>query len=49
MRALLDTNAIDPLLEQPGAIEALEAAVAAGALTLLIPPTVIDEPNDTPS
>jgi predicted nucleic acid-binding protein len=47
MRVLLDTNAVDPLVDQLGALEAVEAAVARGTLTVLLSLTSVEELSET--
>jgi hypothetical protein len=42
-RAVLDSNAIDPLVDLPGAYEALRAALDAGRVELLFTHVNIDE------
>lgn len=47
LRALLDTNGVDPLIDQPGALESIEAAIERGKLELLIPPATVGEIRKT--
>lgn len=43
LRALLDCNAVDPIADQPGALDAVEAAIARGDLQLLITAAAFQE------
>jgi hypothetical protein len=48
LRVLVDANAIDPLVDMPGAYEVLRAAVDAGELELLFTHITVDELCATP-
>ena len=43
MRVLLDSNAVDPMADLPGAFEALERGVNDGALEILFTHVTVDE------
>jgi rRNA-processing protein FCF1 len=43
LRVLLDSNGVDPLVDQPGALEAIEDAKARGALDLMIAASAFEE------
>jgi predicted nucleic acid-binding protein len=47
-RVVFDSNAVDPLVDRPGAFELLEAAVEAGELEVLYTHVNIDELAEVP-